>query len=162
MKKILQTLSLSALFVAGATYAQVTNIVVYKYHDGKGKASYSLVPPHGETNFQRFQVATSGYLNFLSEDESPSMLIPRKVEPVVRPKPIAQKEAKPKNPQEELVEGTISREQRCKDAQSDIATISERQTIYEEDRNGNLVPLTPEQAQQRLAKAQEIAAKVCQ
>lgn len=159
MKKILHALSVSALLFTGAAFAQAKgDMVIYKYNDGKGKASYSQVPPHNESNFDTLKTTAVGYLNDMND--APSHLRPAApTEPVVRPKPIAVKEDKPK---EEVVEGTISREQRCKDAQSDITLLKERQTIYEEDKSGNLVPLSPEQAEQRLKQAEEIVAKVCQ
>ena len=128
---------------------------IYVSHDGK---TYSAYPQNSkDKQTPKYITTPEGYLNNLDSITEARQSAP--VEPLIRPAPVAVKNDKPK---EEVVDGTISREQRCKDAQSDIAIINERQTIYEEDQNGNLVPLTPEQAQARLEQAQAIAAKVCQ
>ncbi|MDO4436290.1 MAG: hypothetical protein Q4B71_07770 [Cardiobacteriaceae bacterium] len=155
MKKILSLLTLSALMVSSMAVAQ-SGAGGQKIYVSNSGSSYSAYPKPDDKQTPDYITTSNGYLNRTNDKEAHQSA---PVEPLIRPAPVAVKNDKPK---EEVVDGTISREQRCKDAQSDIATINERQTIYEEDKNGNLVPLSPEQAQARLEQAKAIAAKVCQ
>ncbi|UJF24481.1 hypothetical protein L0B52_09175 [Suttonella sp. R2A3] len=60
-----------------------------------------------------------------------------------------------------LPEGSITRAERCEQAQHDIATIKNNEVVYETDAQGNLVPVSQDVKAQRLKNAEQTAAQVC-
>lgn len=63
---------------------------------------------------------------------------------------------------ENLPQGSISREQRCDLARENIGMMRNKTTVYEDDGNGNLVPLSDDAVAQRMQEAQAQVAEFCQ
>lgn len=85
------------------------------------------------------------------------------IRPIRAETPVAQSSAsgQPVQGTQEPVPGTITKEQRCDTARKNVQMIQTRKTIYEDDGNGNLVPLSDAIKEQRLADAQKIVSETC-
>ncbi len=59
------------------------------------------------------------------------------------------------------VPGTISRSQRCDSARKNVEMMTTQSVVYEEDADGNLIPLADEQVTERLEKARADVQELC-
>ena len=149
-------------------------LVVYKWYQ-KGRAHYAKVPPHGVTNYIRLNEYGIVITDRPADDEfNGSILRPMRPDsaqnapvspagsasaaPSSAPTPTPAAANQGKQP---LPEGTITRETRCKEAQENLNTINNKKTVYQEDNNGNLVPLSAEEVESRRSQAQETISNYC-
>ena len=70
--------------------------------------------------------------------------------------------AAPANDNQPLPPGSISREQRCAEAQQNLKTIQTKTNIVEDDGKGNLIALSSEQIAERKQQAEGIVDRYCQ
>lgn len=173
MKRII-VLGMVALGCATLVQAQEKKdgekLVVYKWYQ-KGRAHYAKVPPHGVTNY----VKLNEYGIVLTErpdTESFQVLRPKRrdgaeggaqitpVEPGSKPA-VANTATAQTAVSEAPPPGTITREERCKTAQDDLNVMNTKKSIYEEDSNGNLIPLSAEDVENRKSKAQQDISSFC-
>lgn len=143
--------------------------IIYKWYQ-KGIAHYAKVPPRGVTNYVRINehglviterpdIESSGTLRPIrpvsAQGESAAPITP--VTPGSQP-PAA---AATSQTQEAPPPGTITREQRCQTAQNDLNVMNTKKSIFEEDANGNLIPLDAAAIESRKAQAQQDIASFC-
>ena len=147
-------------------------LVVYKWYQ-KGRAHYAKVPPHGVTNYIRLNEYGIVITDRPAEDEfNGSILRPMRPAsaqnaPVSPAGSASAAQSSASTPaaadqgNQPLPEGTITREARCKEAQDNLNTINNKKTVYQEDNNGNLVPLSAEEVESRRSQAQEVISSYC-
>lgn len=141
--------------------------IIYKWYQ-KGIAHYGKVPPRGVTNYVRLNeqglviterpdIESSGTLRPLrpvSPQGTPGAAI-TPATPGSQPAAAAQETAEATPP------GTITREQRCQTAQNDLNVMNTKKSVFEEDSNGNLIPLDAAAIESRKAQAQQEIASFC-
>lgn len=178
MKRIILTAMVAIGCVSLVQAQQKTGeeqFVVYKWYQN-GRAHYAKVPPRGVTNYIKLNEWGIVITDRPAEDEfNGSILSPMRPSTggkgaQITPAGTHDKQAANTTPataqpatqsNEALPEGTITRETRCKEAQDNLNTINNKKTVYQEDSNGNLVPLSAEEVESRRAQAQEIVSSYC-
>lgn len=144
--------------------------VVYKWYQN-GRAHYGKVPPRGVTNFVKLN-EYGMVINERPDTESFQVLRPRRddaaggaqITPVTADNPAnpaAQPSPETAAQQQPIPEGTITREERCQTAQNDLNVMNTKKSIYEEDSNGNLIPLDAAAVEARKAQAQQDITSFC-
>lgn len=161
MKK---TLLCAMLALMAATSAQAQNregavsldnqFVIYKWFEG-GVAHYGKAPPRGVTNY----IMLNEYGMEISKDRPYANETGSNIIRPMRPEAAAENSAEQGAP---LPEGAISREQRCDIAKDNLKMLRGKTTIYEDDGNGNLVPLSAEAIAQRRQEAESQITEFCQ
>ncbi len=133
--------------------------IIYKWYEN-GIAHYAETPPRGVSNYIRLN--DQGMVI----KERPDIGAFKVIKPL-RPDIATKEEAnsnfdeQSNNSDEKLVEGAISKQERCATMTKDLKILSEKETIYEEDESGNLVPLDEETIERRKQETQAMIDKVC-
>ena len=131
------------------------------YYFQKSKNNYAKIPERGKVDKEKCFIF-NGYYSYeidLKEAFNPDSFAviraeTQKPEAEAAPEQKDQKEGKP-------VEGTITRKERCKILGNDARTLREKETIYEEDKDGNLVPLPKAQIAERLHSLEATMTTIC-
>ena len=127
--------------------------IFYKWRSG-GKTHYGKYVPRGVTSYTK--INEQGML--VSErPTSDSIAVLRPVRPTDTSGNTA-----PANDNQPLPPGSISREQRCAEAQQNLKTIQTKTNIVEDDGKGNLIALSSEQIAERKQQAEGIVDRYCQ
>jgi len=127
--------------------------IFYKWRSG-GKTHYGKYVPRGVTSYTK--INEQGML--VSErPTSDSIAVLRPVRPTD-----TSGNATPANDNQPLPPGSISREQRCAEAQQNLKTIQTKTNIVEDDGKGNLIALSSEQIAERKQQAEGIVDRYCQ
>lgn len=179
MKRIILTAMVAIGCVSLVQAQQKTGeeqFVVYKWYQN-GRAHYAKVPPRGVTNYIKLNEWGIVITDRSDEDESngstlspirPNTVKGAQITPAgthdkqaANAPPAAAQPAAQSN--EALPEGTIPRETLCQESQNDLNTInnSKEKTLYIQDENGNRIPLSAEQVENRRAQAQEFISSYC-
>lgn len=117
--------------------------IFYKWH-ARGKTHYAKYVPRGVTNYTK--VNSQGML--VSDlPTSDSVTVLRPLRPAENRAGTAPATAAATN--QPLPPGSTTREERCANAQKDLKTIQEKSNIVVDDGNGNLVPLSQDQINER-------------
>lgn len=125
--------------------------IFYKWYV-HGRAHYAKYAPRGVKNVIRI----NGQGMLVSErPDNNTFAVLRPVRPTA-----PNEQAADKNRAQPLPEGTITREQRCAAAQNNISQL-DKPKVFEDDGNGNLVPLSADQISQRRQQAQGIIDQFC-
>ncbi|SUO96286.1 Uncharacterised protein [Suttonella ornithocola] len=129
--------------------------VIYKWYQG-GIAHYAKTPPRDIKNY----VMLNEY-GMVIRKERPST--EGSNTNVIRPVKAQQSESNiQQDNTSEPVPGTITKEQRCDTARKNVQIIQTKKTIYEDDGQGNLVPLSDSQKAERLQQAQQLVSEFCE
>ena len=127
--------------------------IFYKWRSG-GKTHYGKYVPRGVTNYTK--INEQGML--VSErPTSDSIAVLRPVRPTD-----TSGNATRANDNQPLPPGSISRDQRCAEAQQNLKTIQTKTNIVEDDGKGNLIALSSEQIAERKQQAEGIVDRYCQ
>lgn len=127
--------------------------IFYKWRSG-GKTHYGKYVPRGVTSYTK--INEQGML--VSErPTSDSIAVLRPVRPTD-----TSGNATRANDNQPLPPGSISREQRCAEAQQNLKTIQTKTNIVEDDGKGNLIALSSEQIAERKQQAEGIVDRYCQ
>ena len=127
--------------------------IFYKWRSG-GKTHYGKYVPRGVTSYTK--INEQGML--VSErPTSDSIAVLRPVRPTD-----TSGNATSANDNQPLPPGSISREQRCAEAQQNLKTIQTKTNIVEDDGKGNLIALSSEQIAERKQQAEGIVDRYCQ
>lgn len=163
MKKSLLCVAFSAMMMVTAqaqnrdgNVSLDNQFVIYKWFEG-GVAHYGKVPPRGVSNY----IMLNEYGMEISKDRPFANETGSNIIRPIRPEtPASETAAEGANAP--LPEGSISREQRCDIARDNVKMLRNKTTVYEDDGNGNLIPLSSDVIAQRLQQAEEQAAQYCQ
>lgn len=165
MKKTLLCVVLAA-FAAASAQAQNRDgsvsldnqFVIYKWFEN-GVAHYGKAPPRGVSNY----ITLNEYGMEIRKDRPYANETGSNIIRPVRPESMEMAGQDGNAAADEnLPQGSISREQRCDLARENIGMMRNKTTVYEDDGNGNLVPLSDDAVAQRMQEAQAQVAEFCQ
>lgn len=165
MKKSLLCVALSAMMTISVqaqnregTVSLDSQFVIYKWYE-KGIAHYGKVPPRGVSNY----IMLNQYGMEISKERPYANETGSNIIRPIRPETSASENmGSGSHAESALPEGSISREQRCDIARSNVKMLRNKTTVYEDDGNGNLIPLSKEVIAQRLQQAEQQVTEYCQ
>ena len=127
--------------------------IFYKWQ-ARGKTYYGKYVPRGVTSYTK--INEQGML-VSDRPTSDSITVLRPV----RPQDATANPQQAGNDNQPLPPGSITREQRCADAQQTLQTIQTKSNIVEDDGKGNLIALSSEQVADRKRQAEGIVERLC-
>lgn len=127
----------------------------YKWTEN-GEAQYGRAPARGHQG----KATCFAYFNGYNYEVDPNGFDPNAVA-IIRPSITAPNPHQAPGAEQAPIPGTISRVERCNTLKGELRTLTEKSIVYEEDRAGNLIPLSKEQVEARKAQAQSQIDAIC-
>lgn len=123
--------------------------IFYKWHS-RGTAHYGKYLPRGVTKYTK--VNNQGMV-VSDRPNNDTYTVLRPMRPAT-PNASDSKNRTANSPTEALPEGSITKQKRCEIAQTNMKTMNEKKTIFEDDGSGNLIPLSADDINSRRQQAQ--------
>ena len=137
------------------------------YYFQHSRSKYAKIPKKGKVENEKCFIFNGYYayeidLNEQFNPDSFAVIRMGNQKPAASPSPAPTGEGEEgKDGEKKPVEGTITRKERCKTLSNDARTLREKETIYEEDKDGNLVPLSKAQISERLHGIEATMSSIC-
>lgn len=163
MKKLLFSIAMVTTMASSGVLAAPNDrtplqgqYIIYKWYEG-GTAHYAKEPPRGNQNY----VMLNQYgMEVSKERPVTGANVIRPVRPATAEDGSLSAATEPAQ-ERANVPGTISKSQRCDSARKNIEMMTTQSVVYEEDADGNLIPLADDQVNERLAKARADVSELC-